>query len=61
MRAVAEGTAEPKASDLRLPLQIEGAWQVRLHFDQNDMPVRHYQLVANRWRATPSGKTASAA
>ncbi len=57
-KAVAAGTAAPNVSELRCPLQVEGAWQVRLHFDENDMPVRHYQFVASRWRSRASGKAA---
>lgn len=57
-KAVASGEAPPNVSELRCPLRVEGAWRVRLHFDENDMPVRHYQLLANRWRSRNAGKAA---
>ena len=57
-KAVAVGEVPPNVSELRLPLQVDGAWRVRLHFDADDMPVRHYQLVANRWRSRSSGRAA---
>ncbi len=47
--AAADGQV-PNASSLRCPLYVEGVWRVRLVFDQNDMPVRRYQLHAARWR-----------
>lgn len=49
-RNSAEGKPPPNASTLRCPLNIDGIWRVRLVFDQNDMPVRRYQLHAMRWR-----------
>lgn len=57
-KAEAAGTSPPNVSELRCPLQIEGAWQVRLYFDEDDMPVRHYQFVASRWRTRTTGKAA---
>ena len=49
-RSVASGDPVPHAADLRIPLEVHGAWRVRLQFDEDDMPVRHYQLLAARWR-----------
>ena len=57
-KAVAAGDVPPNVSELRLPLQVDGAWRVQLHFDADDMPVRHYQLMASRWRSRSSGKAA---
>jgi hypothetical protein len=49
-RHTSAGLPPPHASDLRCPLNVEGIWRVKLYFDQNDMPVRRYQLHAARWR-----------
>ena len=49
-RHSAAGLPPPNASELRCPLNVEGVWRVRLYFDNNDMPVRRYQLHAARWR-----------
>ena len=48
-KSVALGEPQPNASTVRIPLNVQGAWRVRLQFDENDMPVRHYQLLAARW------------
>ena len=49
-RHKAAGLEMPNVSTLRCPLTVEGVWRVRLAFDNNDMPVRRYQLHAARWR-----------
>lgn len=51
-RHKAVGQPPPNASNLHCPLNIEGVWRVRLAFDENDMPVRRYQLHAARWRVS---------
>lgn len=53
-KSVATGTPHPNVSDLRIPLNVQGTWRVRLQFDEDDMPVRYYQLLAARWNMRAS-------
>ncbi len=41
----------PHVSALRIPLDVEGSWRVRLQVDEDEIPVRRYQLLVNRWRS----------
>lgn len=54
----AAGKPMPHVSGLRCFLDVEGAWRVRLQVDDDEIPVRRYQLLVNRWRMTPKAVAA---
>ena len=49
----AAGKPMPHVSELRCGVDIEGSWRVRLQVDDDEIPVRRYQLLVNRWRIAP--------
>ena len=47
------GEPMPHVSELRCGVDVEGSWRVRLQVDDDEIPVRRYQLLVNRWRIAP--------
>jgi len=47
------GQSMPHVSELRCGVDVEGSWRVRLQVDDDEIPVRRYQILVNRWRIAP--------
>ena len=49
-RSAETGKPMPHVSYLRCPLHVEGKWRVKVDVDDDEMPIRRYQLLATNWR-----------
>lgn len=56
-QAVARCAPAPTTDQVRVPVQIKGSWDVRVHSDPDEEDIKIVQLIVARWAFTdPGGK-----